>query len=65
MEADLFLWLLMMLYFHIVRYFEICHNTSVYDLRTYVKYGGKIIYIIVFTQIMIFVVFEILKNSPL
>lgn len=63
MKQDLFLWLLMMLYFHIVRYFEICHTTSVYDLRTYIKYSGKIIYIIIFTQIVIFIGFEFLKNS--
>ncbi len=61
MVQDLILWFLVVLYMHIIRYSELVFYTNVRNLRDYFNYRHNIILVILFTQIMIFVAYELLK----
>lgn len=62
MIQEVFLWLLLVIYQHVLRFFELNHNvTGVYNFKTYIKYGGKIVYMILITQITILLGYWVLK----
>lgn len=62
MIQEMFLWILLVIYQHVLRFFELNQNvTGVYNFKTYIRYSGKIVYIILFTQVLILLGYWLLK----
>jgi hypothetical protein len=61
MKTDIFLFIILTLFMHFIRYFELYMYTTIRNFKDYINLNSKVFYVIIINQIIIFVVFELFK----
>lgn len=64
MLGDFILWFMLVFNMHFLRFFELSNNTDMKTLKDYIMYKKGVIFcIILLTQIMIFLAYQLIKLS--
>lgn len=64
MGQDIFLWCLLVIYTHVILYVNLARYTTVRTFKNYRTHNDGIVYIVLITQIIILIGFELLKYGP-